>query len=208
MQQRKLLILDIDETLIHGAEQRLDREPDAVAPWCFLYKRPHVDSFMQFCREHFRVAVWTTATPEHAEFCLSKICEPDYPFAFIWTRERCTQVRDMVGMYDMGVGYHWVKTLAKIKRHGFALEQTMMVDDTPSVLERNYGNLVKIDRYLGDPDDMELLRLMPYLLDLKEVENIRSIEKRGWKSHYDIQPSSQLPCRISRDKGTGKAVKE
>jgi len=196
MKQKKLLILDIDETLIHGAEQRLDREPDAVAPWCFLYKRKYVEAFMAFCSEHFRVAIWTTATPEHAEFCLKHICEPDYPFEFIWTRERCTQVRDMVGMCD-----HWVKTLAKIKRHGFDLEQTIMVDDTPSVLERNYGNLVQMERYMGDPDDMELLRLMPYLLDLKQAKNIRMIEKRGWKSHYSTPQSDDIQCWISKYKG-------
>jgi len=186
MRSDKLLILDIDETLIHGSEQRLQREPDHVAPWCFLYKRPHVETFMRFCREHFRVAVWTTATPEHAAFCLEKICDADYPFEFIWTRERCTQVRDRVGMYDLGIGYHWVKSLSKIKRHGFSLEQTMMVDDTPSALERNYGNLIRIDEFKGDPDDCELLRLMSYLLDLKQEENIRIVEKRSWKSRYSV----------------------
>jgi len=181
----KLLILDIDETLIHGTECRLNRAPDQVAPWCFLYKRPHVESFMEFCRNHFWVAIWTTATPEHAQFCLQHICDADYPFEFIWTRERCTQVRDRVGMYDFGPGYHWVKALAKIKRHGFSLEQTIMVDDTPSVLERNYGNLVRIKRYLGESGDRELLRLMPYLLDLKREHNIRAVEKRGWGSRYE-----------------------
>jgi len=146
-----------------------------IAPWCFLYKRPHVEQFMQFCRAHFRVVVWTTATPEHAHFCLSHICEQEYPFEFIWTRERCSQVRDRIGLYDIGPGYHWVKSLSKIKRHGYRLEQTMMVDDTPSVLERNYGNLIRIDAFKGDPDDRELLRLMPYLQHLKGEDNLRNV---------------------------------
>lgn len=184
--EKKLLILDIDETLIHGATTQLADEPDAMAPWCFLYKRPHVEQFMQFCREHFRVAVWTTATPEHARFCLSHICEQDYPFEFIWTRERCSQVRDRIGLYDIGPGYHWVKSLSKIKRHGYRLEQTMMVDDTPSVLERNYGNLIRIDAFKGDPDDRELLRLMPYLQNLKGEDNLRKVEKRSWQSRYPL----------------------
>lgn len=183
---KQLLILDIDETLIHGSEMFLGRKPDAVTDWCFLYKRPHVEAFMEFCREHFRVAIWTTATPEHANFCLAEICEPDYPFEFIWTRERCLQVRDRVGMYDMGSGYHWVKDLNKAKRSGYRLEQVIMVDDTPSVLERNYGNLVRIDAFQGSVDDRELLRLMPYLLDLKQEKNICDIEKRSWQSRYSL----------------------
>jgi len=183
---KKLLILDIDETLIHGATTKLAHEPAAIAPWCFLYLRPHVEQFMQFCREYFRVAVWTTATPEHADFCLSHICEQGYPFEFVWTRERCSQVRDRVGLYDFGIGYHWVKNLKKIKRHGYNLTQTMMVDDTPSVLERNYGNLIRINAFTGDPNDRELLRLMPYLLSLKDEPDLRCIEKRGWQSKYPL----------------------
>jgi len=201
MQSKKLLILDMDETLIHGSEQFLGREPDAIAPWCFMYKRPYVEAFMQFCCKHFQVAIWTTATPEHAAFCLKHICEEDYPFEFIWTRERCTQVRDCVGLYDFGVGYHWVKSLAKIKRHGFSLKQTIMLDDTPSMLERNYGNLIRIKPYLGGSEDMELLRLMPYLLEFKEYENMRSIEKRSWDLHYEIPQHSDVSSWIRKYNG-------
>jgi len=201
LKQKKLLILDIDETLIHGARECLPRPVDATSPWCYLYKRPYVEAFMDFCRDHFRVAIWTTATAEHAKFCLKHICATDYPFEFIWTRNRCTQVRDIVGMYNLGVGYHWVKALAKLKRHGFSLEQSIMIDDRPSALERNYGNLVQIERYYGDPDDLELLRLMPYLLDLKQENNIREVEKRGWKSRYHPQESSKLEGWIRQYKG-------
>ena len=182
MNSKKLLILDLDETLIHGATQKLDYEPACIAPWCFLYKRPFAEEFMDFCKEHFNVAIWTTASPEHAEMVLSEICEPDYPFEFIWTSNRCTQARDKVGMDDYGSGYHWVKDLKKIKRLGFKLEQTIMVDDTPSMLERQYGNLVPIKRFKGDLKDRELLHLMEYLNDLKNESNIRKVEKRCWES--------------------------
>jgi len=49
-----------------------------------------------------------------------------------------------------------------------------------------YGNLIRIDAFTGDPDDRELLRLMPYLLKLNTVDNIRKVEKRGWQSHYPL----------------------
>lgn len=186
MNPKKLLILDLDETLIHGATQKLDSEPACIAPWCFLYKRPFVEEFMHFCKEYFKVAIWTTASPEHAKMALGQICEPDYPFEFIWTASRCTQARDRIGMDDYGSRYHWVKDLKKVKRLGFNLEQTIMIDDTPSMLERQYGNLVRIDEFLGNADDSELLRLMPYLLKLKDEPNIRAVEKRFWKSRYTI----------------------
>jgi len=143
-------------------------------------KRPHVEEFMDFCKEHFKVAIWTTASPEHAEMVLEQICEPNYPFEFIWTASRCTQARDRIGMDDYGSGYHWIKDLKKVKRLGFKLEQTIMVDDTPSMLERQYGNLVPIKRFKGEPEDRELLKLMEYLMLLKSEPNIRKLEKRFW----------------------------
>jgi len=185
MSQKKLLILDLDETLIHGAKDKLNYEPACVVPWCFLYKRPFVEEFLAFCKEHFKVAIWTTASPEHAEMALGQICESDYPFEFIWTSNRCTQARDRLGMDDYGSGYHWVKDLKKVKRLGFKLEQTIMVDDTPSMLERQYGNLIKIKRFKGDLEDQELLSLMEYLKVLNHESNIRKVEKRLWESSFD-----------------------
>jgi len=180
LNQRKLLILDLDESLIHGAKEKLDYEPACIAAWCFLYKRPFVEEFMHFCKEHFKVAIWTTASPEHAEMALEQICAPDYPFEFIWTASRCTQARDRIGMDDYGSGYHWIKDLKKVKRLGFNLDQTIMVDDTPSMLERQYGSLVQIKRFKGNLGDEELPKLMHYLIDLKGEGDIRKIEKRGW----------------------------
>jgi len=185
MTEKKLLILDIDETLIHGATEKLGYEPACIAPWCFLYKRPHVEEFMDFCKENFKVAIWTTASLEHAEMALGQICGAGYPFEFIWTSNRCTQARDRIGMDDYGSGYHWVKDLKKVKRLGFNLDQVIMIDDSPSMLERNYGNLVHIKRFKGDPEDSELLSLMTYLIELRDERNIREVDKRCWKNEFE-----------------------
>jgi hypothetical protein len=34
---------------------------------------------------------------------------------------------------------------------------------------------------MGDKKDTELMELLPYLLSLKESENVRKIEKRFWR---------------------------
>jgi hypothetical protein len=36
--------------------------------------------------------------------------------------------------------------------------------------------------FVGDPNDDELLHLEHYLRELGPVENVRTIEKRGWRS--------------------------
>jgi len=79
---------------------------------------------------------------------------------------------------------YYIKDLAKLKRKGYCLEQMIMVDDTPQKLERNYGNLVRVKEWLGNTEDNELLLLKKYLTDLKDINNIRQVEKRGWQSRY------------------------
>lgn len=79
---------------------------------------------------------------------------------------------------------YYIKNLKKLKRKGYHLEEIIMVDDTPRKLVKNYGNLVRVTEWLGDMEDNELLLLMQYLSDLKNVKNIRTIEKRGWQNIY------------------------
>ncbi|MEM7315243.1 MAG: NIF family HAD-type phosphatase, partial [Planctomycetota bacterium] len=43
--RRPLLILDLDETLIHGSEVRLHRVEDFVVGPFHVYKRPHLGKF-------------------------------------------------------------------------------------------------------------------------------------------------------------------
>jgi NLI interacting factor-like phosphatase len=57
-----------------------------------------------------------------------------------------------------------------------------MVDDSPEKLIRNYGNLVRVAPFFGNKTDEELLLLMGYLKELKNVDSIRTLDKRGWKS--------------------------
>ena len=45
----------------------------------------------------------------------------------------------------------------------------------------NYGNAIYIKEFTGDVNDCELRHLYNYLLTLKTVKNVRTIEKRGWR---------------------------
>ncbi len=82
--------------------------------------------------------------------------------------------------------FEYLKDLRKMKRKGYDLNQTIMVDNTPGKLTRNYGNLGRLDDFFGDQNDRELKRLRNYLNDLIQVPNVRTVEKRGWQSRYPI----------------------
>ncbi len=172
----KLLVLDLDETLVHATETSLEREPDfEVGPYS-VYRRPGLDHFLDVMRRHFELAVWTSSTRLYAEPVVASIFAADIDLRFVWSRERCTMRFDPE-LHE----YEWAKNLDKIKRKGCLLEQVLMVDDTPQKLARNYGNLVRVKPFYGDLADNELSLLSEYLPTLAEVPNVRTIEKRYWR---------------------------
>jgi len=173
----KLLILDLDETLVHGTETPHDENYHFRTEKYHIYKRPYVNEFLGFCKEHFKVAVWTSSGEEYASNVIEKLFGMEYPLEFVWSRRKCTPSFD-----HQAYMHEYIKNLRKVKDKGYRLEKVIMVDDTPFKLSKNYGNLVRVQEFLGDPKDNELEMLMKYLLVLKEVENIRCVEKRGWKS--------------------------
>lgn len=172
----KLLILDLDETLIHATEGGLERDPDFdVGPYS-VYKRPGLDAFIAAVRPHFQLAVWTSSTRLYAEPVVASLFPPDLTLAFVWSRERCT-MRFHPEHHD----WEWAKNLGKLKRRGYRLEQVLMVDDTPAKLARHYGNLVRVRPFLGDLADRDLVQLGEYLPTLAAAPDVRKIEKRFWR---------------------------
>ena len=172
-----LLVLDLDETLIHATEGCLDREPDFEARSYAVYKRPGLDLFLSIVRQYFDLAVWTSSDRLYADSVVPGVIPPDIELKFVWARERCTMRFDPEN-HD----FEYLKNLSKIKRRGYRLEQILMVDDTPAKLANHYGNLVRVKPYFGDLDDRELFQLSEYLPTLAEIPNVRKIEKRTWRS--------------------------
>jgi TFIIF-interacting CTD phosphatase-like protein len=176
---RKLLILDLDETLIYASETLLSRMPDfVVGNKYYVYKRPFVEQFLTWCSENFDVAVWTSATDDYAAEVVANIFPPSLNnLSFLWSRARCTPSLDWETQETF-----WEKKLTKLRRRGYNLESVIVVDDTPQMWRSSYGNLVRVKSYFGDVEDNELEKLIRYLGVLKNVENVRKIEKRNWQN--------------------------
>ncbi|MBZ5536732.1 MAG: HAD family hydrolase [Acidobacteriia bacterium] len=173
----KLLILDLDETLVFASEEKLARTEDfQVAPY-FVYKRPGVERFIEFAFTHFEVAVWTSSSSNYAKELIDQIFQQPDRLQFVWARERCTRKSDP----ESGTSY-WIKDLKKVRRLGRSLEGVLVVDDSPGKLERSYGNHIHIRPFEGDPRDDDLRKLQAYLLWLKDVPNVRLLDKRDWRT--------------------------
>ena len=174
---KKLLILDLDETLLFATEKPLQQAHDFKAQHYLVYKRPYLKNFLDFAFENFTVAVWTSSNELYANYVVQQVFASPDSLEFVWARQRC------VAKFNPETWeYDYIKDLKKVKKQGFCLKQMIMVDDTPKKLRRNYGNLVRVLPFEGDQRDEELLDLIEYLNQLKDAENIRTVEKRGWKS--------------------------
>ena len=182
LEEKMLLVLDLDETLIFADEELLSYTPDFEVGHYKVYKRPHLYEFLEFAFRNFKVGIWTSSSELYALQVVENIIEEKEGLEFIWCRDKCTKRFDIDSH-----SYYWIKDLKKIKKVGFRLEQVIAIDDTPQKHERNYGNLVRISEFTGQRDDKELLYLIEYLRELSNVENIRAVEKRGWQRRYDNQ---------------------
>ena len=174
---KKLLILDIDETLIYATQASLPRQADFLLGQYHIYKRPFLDVFLKNCLDWFEVAVWTSSTPSYAIAIVSAIFENPKTLSFVWASDRCTVAYDLERFE-----YYNRKNLKKVKRKGYRLESIIAVDDTPQKWERSYGNLVRVNPFEGEETDDELKYLLLYLDQLRYEENIRSVEKRFWRN--------------------------
>lgn len=190
-EHKTLLILDIDETLIFGSKQKLDKPFDFTVFNYFIYQRPYLKEFFERIKDHFLIALWSSADDEYVEEIAKKIIPKDIKLEFVWARSRCSYKRNFNAVFDDYQDYsasdtshyHFVKPLKKLKKKGYTLERILIVDDTPHKSKENYGNVIYPTEYRGEETDNELLLLAEYLLTLKDKTNVRRIEKRGWKSN-------------------------
>ena len=184
-----LVILDLDETLVHATSR------PKFPGWDFelfsykVFRRPGLDAFLGALPEHFRVAVWSSASDDYVAKVVETIFPAGYPLEFVWGRSRCTRRIDYYAMEEAGyLDYSdhlfFIKPLKKVKKQGLGhLERMLIVDDTPFKCQKNYGNAIYPAPFTGDPADDELSHLLPYLIGLKDIPNVRTVEKRGWRNH-------------------------
>ena len=172
-----LLILDLDETLIFATEEPLAQPADfAVGPYA-VYRRPGLAGFLAACSADFRLGVWSSATDSYVEDVVARIMPPGLAPEFVWGRSRCVRRLDPEYVAD-----EFLKDLKKVGRRGFDLRRVLIADDTPSKVRRHYGNAVSVPPFLGDCADDVLPRLAAYLHSLRDLPDVRPVEKRGWSS--------------------------
>ena len=86
--EKILLILDVDETLIHATDKELDQKVDFKIFGYNIYKRPFLDEFFEEIKNDFLLAIWSSASDDYVVEVAKQIIPEEIELEFIWGRSR------------------------------------------------------------------------------------------------------------------------
>lgn len=162
---KKTLILDLDETLVHSSFMPFERSDlilrvdfDEAIYSIFVLIRPEVEVFLKEISEYFEIVIFTASLSKYASPLIDKldkkgVCE------FKLFREHCSFIN---GLY--------VKDLRKMNRE---LKDLIIVDNSPISYAFSMENGLPIKSWFSDKKDRELMKLLPILKFLSKVNDVR-----------------------------------
>ena len=158
----RLIVFDLDETLVHATETPLPYAHDFQVDSYFVYVRPFAFELITASASRFDIAVWSSSSEQYVEAVTAALFSHSAPLKFSWSVSRCVQKVD-----PRTNGYIYVKDLRKVIRHGYTVDEILMIDDSPEKLQRQPARHLWVPAFIGDPDDKVLLELIERIRLLK-----------------------------------------
>lgn len=157
---KKCLILDLDETLVHSSFKYL-RTADFVIPveidnqvhHVYVIKRPGVDEFLKKVGQWFEIVVFTASVLKYGDPLLDKLDHHKSVHHRLF--------RDSCYNYEG----NFIKNLSQIGR---PLSDSIIIDNSPASYIFHPQHSVPISSWFSDTHDNELLDLLPFLHDLSK----------------------------------------
>ena len=168
---KKTLILDLDETLVHSSFKPFSFSADLLLNifvengnhLVHVLKRPFVDEFLNEMSKIYEIVVFTASISQYANPLLDRLDNNNY-IKYRLFREHCVSNR---GLY--------IKDLKKIGRN---LKDMIIIDNNPVSYAYNLDNGIPILTWHYDKGDQELKKLIPLLNYLSNVDDVTEIIKK------------------------------
>ncbi|KAH8361173.1 hypothetical protein KR200_003753, partial [Drosophila serrata] len=179
---RKTMVLDLDETLIHAcisgySAQKtgcLCRVPEHIEPDFVIsvdygrdklvpirvFKRPHVDTFLNLVTNWYDVVIFTASLEDYANQVLDVLDAGRGILNRRYYRQHCRA--DKFLTKDLNI-------------LGTDIGRTFIIDNLPKAYAHFPNNALPIKSFFYDPEDIELLKILPFLDALRFTNDVRSV---------------------------------
>jgi RNA polymerase II subunit A small phosphatase-like protein len=164
MTRVRLIVFDLDETLVHATEVPLPYSHSFQAGSYFVYIRPFAAELIKFSATYFDVAVWSSSSERYVEAVTAELFGTTFPVVFSWAVSKCVQKVD-----PRSNGYVYIKDLRKALKHGYTTDEIIMIDDTPEKLQRQPARHLCLPAFTGDPLDKELLGVIERIKTIAQL---------------------------------------
>jgi Dullard-like phosphatase family protein len=168
---KKTLVLDLDETLVHSSMTPFPKGSDLTIEInvagnkynVYVLKRPFLEEFLKEMSYLYEILVFTASLAEYAEPLL-EILDKNKIIKYKLNRSHC--------LFYQGT---YIKDLKVINRN---IKDLIIIDNNPASYVLNQENGIPILSWFDNPNDRELMRLVPLLKYLSKVSDVRSIIKQ------------------------------
>jgi len=164
--QKKTLVLDLDETLIHSSMTpfpnrtnivlQIDIGPEKYT--IYSIQRPFVEEFLNEMSLYFDIILFTASLEQYSKPLL-KFIDKNNIIKHVYNREYCK-------FYE---GYFF-KDLSIINKD---YKDLIIIDNNPVSYLFNKENGVPIKSWFDDPNDNELMKLIPFMKYLGKAYDVR-----------------------------------
>uniref|UniRef100_A0A5S6QPS3 FCP1 homology domain-containing protein n=1 Tax=Trichuris muris TaxID=70415 RepID=A0A5S6QPS3_TRIMR len=176
----KILVLDMDETLVHSCSEVLTKgsllkELTADFVFCIsangidsrieVFKRPYVDHFLDMISQWYILVIFTAATEAYANPIIDQL-----------DRNRGILNERLYRRHCQPTNVSLTKDLRIICKD---LSRICIIDNSPTAYLFYPENAIPINEWTGNRNDTALLDLLPFLDCLRFCADVRSVLRRG-----------------------------
>ena len=169
---KKTLVLDLDETLVHSSTESpfpnrknivLNLKIKNLDYKIYAIVRPYLDFFLKEMSHYFNLYIFTASMSQYSKALLD-IIDKNKLIIKIFSREHCK--------YKYGI---YFKDLSIFN---VDYKDIIIIDNNPTSYALNKSNGIPIQTWIDDPNDKELIKLIPLLKYLANVDDVRPIIKK------------------------------